>query len=377
MPIVVASRRLKPETLTKRFGADALVLDLTSRADDPWVRFSPFYPHGGIPVAFSPGFESASVEGIWQGLKVFESTDVDPGKLEVTSMKGLKRTVRRFGRVLGHRRGLAGAELLDYRRARFEIYLPAYRWVLEERLQAEVEELRARARSDLVVLLDYETNCEVENLGKPLSHAGLVKRYLEGQWPGEEEEPDFDPRDEWELGTARIELVLGNIVNAQVEALVNAANSTLLGGGGVDGAIHSAAGPALLAECSALPTNEQGKRCPAGEVRVTGAGNLAASWVIHAVGPYYNRRSRERAEQQLRSVHLSALHEAAERGCSSIGFPAISTGAYRYPVAEAARVSLHAVREQLLSKPSSVKRVQFVLFDTTTLEAFRAALADL
>lgn len=188
MTLHVASRRLQPKTIAKRYGSDARALDLTSRGEAPWVRFSPFFPLGGIPVPFSPGVESQSVEGIWQGLKVFESTDVDPAKLEVTSMKGLKRTVRRFGRVRGHRRGVAGAELLDYRTARFEIYLPAYRWALEHRLQSELAELRALSeREEPVVLLDYETNCDLEDLSKPLSHAGLVKRYLEGDWPSGDE----------------------------------------------------------------------------------------------------------------------------------------------------------------------------------------------
>jgi Family of unknown function (DUF6939) len=181
--IVVASRRLEPATLIKRFGAEAVCLDLTSRGPEPWVRFSPFFPHGGIPVPFSPGVSSASVEGIWQGLKVFESTDVDQSKLAVTSMKGLKRTTRRFGRVRGHRRGVSGAELLAYRAARFAIYLPAYRWVLDDRLQAELEQLRELSANHSLVLLDYETNCDVHDSSKPLSHAGLVKAYLEEDWP--------------------------------------------------------------------------------------------------------------------------------------------------------------------------------------------------
>ena len=184
MPVYVASRRLKPETLAKRFGGDALCLDLTSRGDAPWVRFSPFFPHGEIPVPFSPGVQSASVEGVWQGLKVFETADVDPAKFAVTSMKGLKRTARRFGKVLGHRRGVEGAELLPYREARAAIYLPTYRHVLERCLQAEVARLRELCAGDVpVVLLDYETNCELDDLSKPLSHAGLVKRYVEGEWP--------------------------------------------------------------------------------------------------------------------------------------------------------------------------------------------------
>lgn len=172
MPIEVASRRRK----VKR--PDAVVVDVTSRGPDPWVRFSPFYPHGQIPVPLSPGVTSESVEGVWQALKVFEGADVDPSKLTVTSMKGLKRTVRRFGQVRGHRAGLAGERLLDYRTARREIYLPAYRWVLEHRLQAEVARLHELAESSDVVLLDYTTNGDVEDISSPLSHAALVADHL-------------------------------------------------------------------------------------------------------------------------------------------------------------------------------------------------------
>ncbi|MFD5826700.1 DUF6939 family protein [Lentzea sp. NPDC060358] len=172
MPIEVASKRRKVQR------AGAVVVDVTSRGPDPWVRFSPFYPHGGIPVPLSPGVTSASVEGVWQALKVFEDADVDPSKLGVTSMKGLKRTVRRFGPVRGHRAGLAGERLLDYRTARQEIYLPAYRWVLENCLQAEVARLRELAGSADVVLLDYATNGDADDLSTPLSHAALIVEHL-------------------------------------------------------------------------------------------------------------------------------------------------------------------------------------------------------
>lgn len=172
MPIEVASKRRK----LKR--PDALVIDVTSRGPEPWVRFSPFFPHGRIPVPLSPGVTSESVEGLWQALKVFEGADVDPARLAVTSMKGLKRTVRRFGQVRGHRAGLAGERLLDYPTARQEICSPAYRWVLEHRLQAEVARLRELASSTDVVLLDYTTNGDVEDLSTPLSHAALIVDHL-------------------------------------------------------------------------------------------------------------------------------------------------------------------------------------------------------
>ena len=177
MTIEVASKRRK---LTR---PDAVVVDVTSRGPDPWVRFSPFYPHGDIPVPMSPGATSQSVEGVWQALKVFENADVDPAKLAVTSMKGLKRTVRRFGPVLGHRAGLTGDHLLDYRTARHEIYLPTYRWVLENRLQDLVGQLHELATSSDVVLLDYTTNGDVDDLRTPLSHAALIADHLRRRTP--------------------------------------------------------------------------------------------------------------------------------------------------------------------------------------------------
>ncbi|MEV0899558.1 hypothetical protein [Actinoplanes sp. NPDC049802] len=147
------------------------------------MRLSPFYPHGGIPVPLTPGAVSASVEGIWQALKVFETADVDPGKLAVTSMRGIKRTVRRYGPVRGHRAGLTGPDLLDYSTARRRIYLPAYRWVLENRVPDLVDRLRGLAATDGIVLLDYTTNGDPGDTSSPLSHAALLARYLTGRWP--------------------------------------------------------------------------------------------------------------------------------------------------------------------------------------------------
>lgn len=171
--VAVASRHTPAEKILKKH-AGAAIVDLTSRGPEPWVRFSPFYPHGGIPVPFSPGRVGASVEGIWQGLKVFEGADVDLEVMGRTTMKSLKRTVRRFGRCLGHRRGIEGTELLGYLAARQEIYMPTYAWALEHRLGAELAALEGMARAEPLVLLDYETNESVEDLRKPLSHAGLV-----------------------------------------------------------------------------------------------------------------------------------------------------------------------------------------------------------
>jgi hypothetical protein len=184
MPITVASRRRSAASLAAAFPGSEII-DVTSKAPEPWVRLSPFYPHGGIPVPGSPGVTSASVEGVWQALKVFETCDVDPAKLTVTGMRGLKRTVRRYGTVRGHRDGLQGARLLPYETARRRIYLPTYRWILEHRATDLVTRLRDLVAEREVVLLDYTTNGDVTNPATPLSHAALVRLYVEDHWPEE------------------------------------------------------------------------------------------------------------------------------------------------------------------------------------------------
>ena len=150
---------------------------------DPFSGPSPFFPHGGIPVPNSPGVFAQSVEGLWQGLKVFEKEDIDPSRWEITDMRGIKRAGRTRGKILGHRFGLGSDVLLGYRDARYQIYLPAYRWVLENCLAEEVDQLRGEAATRRIVFLDYEANGDVEDLSRPLSHAALVKFYLEGKWP--------------------------------------------------------------------------------------------------------------------------------------------------------------------------------------------------
>lgn len=179
---LVKSRRCSVTKLAEKHPGHE-ILDLSSKGEEPWVRFSPFFPHGGIPIPFSEGQTAQSVEGVWQGLKVFETADIDPGKFENSRMKGLKRTVRRFGRCLGHRQGVEGSRLLGYREARYEIYLPCYLWVLRNCLQESVEQLRQKLEDGPVIFLDYETNSDLEDLSKPLSHAGLVARFLNDEWP--------------------------------------------------------------------------------------------------------------------------------------------------------------------------------------------------
>lgn len=194
--IITASKRNKRENLLKRYPG-ALLADVTSKATDGLVKLSPFYPHGGIPVPFSGGYTATCVEAIWQGLKVFEHSDVDTSLFYNNTMKGLKRTVRKFGAPLGHRKGVHGTELLGYIEARKQIYIPTYRWVLENKVQNIIEQLRKASKTKTIVLLDYNTNADVENPRKPLSHASLIKAYIEGIYPYNDD--DQKPREPIQL----------------------------------------------------------------------------------------------------------------------------------------------------------------------------------
>lgn len=193
--IAIESKRKKRETILKAH-PDAIIADVTSHAEDGLVRLSPFYPHGDIPVPFSEGWVATCVEAIWQGLKVFEGADVDVNMFKNDTMKNIKRTVRRFGKPLGHRKGVNGTELLGYIEARKQIYLPTYRWMLEHKAMDIIERLREASKTKNIVLLDYETNCDVDNPKKPLSHAFLVKAYAEGTYPYgvEKEHKHTEPR---------------------------------------------------------------------------------------------------------------------------------------------------------------------------------------
>ena len=180
--IIIESKRKKPASILKQY-PDAILADVTSSAKDGLVKLSPFYPHYGIPVPFSEGYTATCVEAIWQGLKVFEGCDVDVEMFKNDTMKNIKRTVRRFGRPLGHRKGVNGTELLGYIEARKQIYIPIYKWVLENKVAHIIERLREASKTKTIVLLDYDTNADVENAKKPLSHASLIKAYVEGIYP--------------------------------------------------------------------------------------------------------------------------------------------------------------------------------------------------
>lgn len=185
--IIIESKRKKPETILKKY-PDAILADVTSGAKDGLVKLSPFYPHGGIPVPFSDGYTATCVEAIWQGLKVFEGCGVDVEMFKNDTMKNIKRTVRRFGKPLGHRKGVHGTELLGYIEARKLIYIPTYKWVLENKVANIIDRLREAIKTKTIVLLDYDTNADVENAKKPLSHASLIKAYVEGVYPYGEEQ---------------------------------------------------------------------------------------------------------------------------------------------------------------------------------------------
>ena len=180
--IFVESKRKKEQTLTKLY-PNACVIDVTSKSEEPFVKLSPFYPHGDIPVPFSKNLFAYSVEGIWQGLKVFENSDIDTSKFFVQNMKGIKRTVRKYGKTLGHRKGTENSALLDYLSARKKIYLPSYAWILQNKASMIIDELISIALKQDLVLLDYETNTDIENIKKPLSHAGLIKKFIDKKHP--------------------------------------------------------------------------------------------------------------------------------------------------------------------------------------------------
>lgn len=183
--IYIANKKSKEANILKKY-PNALILDISSKGEQPWVKFSPFYPHGNIPIppmSENQKYFSQTVEGIWQGLKVFEGEGVDCSKFAIKNMEGIKRTVRKFGKPLGHRYGVEGQELLDYPTARTKIYLRTYAWVLDNLLQKEIQLLKENAEKQDIVLLDYNTNEDIENYKSPLSHAGLVKRYLLKKYP--------------------------------------------------------------------------------------------------------------------------------------------------------------------------------------------------
>ncbi|MDF3293454.1 O-acetyl-ADP-ribose deacetylase [Streptomyces silvisoli] len=166
-----------------------------------------------------------------------------------------------------------------------------------------------------------------------------------------------------------ITLAKGDITTQHVDAIVNAANSSLLGGGGVDGAIHRGGGPQILAECRALRASRYGKGLPTGRAVATTAGRLPARWVIHTVGPVWS--ASEDRSAALASCYRESLRAADELGARTVAFPAISTGIYGWPMDDGARIAVRTVRET----ETSVDEVRFVLFDDTAYRAFTEAIS--
>ncbi len=175
------------------------------------------------------------------------------------------------------------------------------------------------------------------------------------------------------FGNTSVDLARGDITRETVDTIVNAANSSLRGGGGVDGAIHRAGGPTILEECRKI--RDARGPLPAGEAVITGAGRLPCRYVIHTVGPVW-QDGRSGEPETLARCYRNSLARAAEQGLKSLAFPSISTGAYGYPVAEAAAVALGTVRD-VLQAGSPLEQVRFVLFTDSDLAVYRAALERL
>lgn len=183
--IYVVNKKRKLENVKEEF-PNAVILDITSTSEMRYAQIlSPFYPHMDIPIPFTDGLTATCVEAVWQGLKVFEGADVDFATFRNNTMRDLKRTVRKYGMPKGHRKGAYGTELLGYFDARMLIYLPTYKWVLDNvsEVHRVVERIREQSKIQDIVFLDYNTNIDFRDVSKPLSHAGLVKLYIEGNYP--------------------------------------------------------------------------------------------------------------------------------------------------------------------------------------------------
>jgi O-acetyl-ADP-ribose deacetylase (regulator of RNase III) len=177
---------------------------------------------------------------------------------------------------------------------------------------------------------------------------------------------------ETEIGKTKLSLIQGDITLQETEAIVNAANTSLLGGGGVDGAIHRAGGSKILEECKAIRAKQGG--CPTGEAVITSGGNMKAKYVVHTVGPVWSGGNRNE-EQLLRNAYYNSLNLAGENGIKSVSFPSISTGVYRFPIDKASRIALNTVKE-FLQKHNFVE-VRFVLFSERDLKVYEDALREI
>jgi O-acetyl-ADP-ribose deacetylase (regulator of RNase III) len=198
-------------------------------------------------------------------------------------------------------------------------------------------------------------------------NSGSLPMFLSGAWYYDREREMGGAHEDMNMYDARITIVEGDITRQQVDAIVNAANNSLLGGGGVDGAIHQAAGPQLLEECRTLDG------CPTGEARITGGYNLPARWVIHTVGPVWHGGGNGE-DDALARCYRSSLALASEHAIQTIAFPSISTGVYGFPIERAARIALAEVHARLQDMPDC-NEVRFVCFGTRDYDVYRAAFA--
>lgn len=183
--IYIENKKRKVEKIQGEY-PNAIILDITSNSEIQDAKIlSPFYPHRNIPIPFTEELKATCVEAIWQGLKVFEDADVDFATFRNDTMRDLKRTVKKYGIPKGHRKGAYGKELLGYFEARMLIYLPTYKWVLDNvpKVHHVIERIKEQNKVQDIILLDYNTNIDFRDASKPLSHAGLVKLYIEERYP--------------------------------------------------------------------------------------------------------------------------------------------------------------------------------------------------
>lgn len=192
--IKVVNKKQKIEKIRSAY-PNALIFDVTSSSpDDEGRLLSPFFPHCHIPIpGDSREMAATCVEAIWQGLKVFEGEGIDIQLFQNDTMKNIKRTVRKNGKPLGHQFGVYSSQILDYANARRYIYVPTYLWVLENvpEVRRIIDKLKNQSQQTDIILLDYNVNPDIRDLSKPLSHAELIKRYLEDRYPSKDE--DFAP----------------------------------------------------------------------------------------------------------------------------------------------------------------------------------------
>ena len=202
--IYIESKKRKLEKIKEEY-PNAVILDITSNSEMRYAKIlSPFYPHRNIPIPFTDGLKATCVEAVSQGLKVFENAGVDFATFKNDTMRDLKRTVRNYGIPKGHSKGAYSKELLGYFEARMLLYLPTNKWVLDNvhEVNRVIEKIKAQSKIQDIVLLDYNTNIDFRDISKPLSHAGLVKLYIDGKYHNGIE--DYQPMTQEEMDAKKV-----------------------------------------------------------------------------------------------------------------------------------------------------------------------------